>query len=348
MSVVNLVTGGPGAGKSLFTLTEVKTQSEKENRNVFYHHIDGLKLPWSQLENVNEWINVPDGSIVVIDEAHKAFPVRGISQKIPLWVEFVGELRHRGITLWLITQSPHSLDVFVRDRVTRHYFLQRKLGAERATIYEDEQVLNTRSKWDLKGANKRIWVYPKKHYDWYKSAEIHTVKKTLPSGLWMIGLVVLGVVYAGYKVVNMSLLNGFGDVEQVADVAPDLPTAALSSLKSSNDKVSAFTVEGLQPVVEGRPWTAPAYTHLAVAKTFPRPQCVRNEVTGQCSCYSQQATRLAVTVPVCNALVDQGWFDPTKEEILQEKDSGKNDDRGPDPELQRHVAKVIVRGSDWF
>ncbi|MES9870242.1 MAG: hypothetical protein ABW149_11170, partial [Sedimenticola sp.] len=69
----------------------------------------------------------------------------------------------------------------------------------------------------------------------------------------------------------------------------------------------------LKPIVEGRPWTAPVYKVAQQVKDWPRPNCIRNEITKSCRCYSQQATILATTTAICNALIEQGFFDPTKE-----------------------------------
>ena len=49
MSSVVLVSGTPGAGKSLFAVSRVHELAERESRQVFYFHIDGLVLPWTEL-----------------------------------------------------------------------------------------------------------------------------------------------------------------------------------------------------------------------------------------------------------------------------------------------------------
>jgi len=48
--MIEQVTGLPGAGKTLITLTRVKEISERENRPVYYNGIPELKLPWIELD----------------------------------------------------------------------------------------------------------------------------------------------------------------------------------------------------------------------------------------------------------------------------------------------------------
>jgi predicted AAA+ superfamily ATPase len=127
-SVTNLVTGLPGAGKTLFTITAVKEQAEKENRQVFYHGIKDLKLPWTPLEKPEEWPLVPPGSIVVLDEAQQLYRQRPAGSSVPPWVSALETLRHRGITLWLITQHPMLLDNHVRRLTGRHLHAIRRFG----------------------------------------------------------------------------------------------------------------------------------------------------------------------------------------------------------------------------
>lgn len=355
MSSVVLVSGTPGAGKSLFAVSRVHELAERESRQVFYFHIDGLVLPWTELGSIQEWVDVPDGSIVVVDEAHKAFPNRLASKGVPDWVEFVGELRHRGLSLWLVTQSPFSLDAFVRDRVTQHFYLQRKLGQERATVYENDGLLNTRSRGDLRVANKYLWKYPKQAYAWYKSAEVHTVKKALPKGSWWVGLVAVAAVWALYSFANMNVWSGVvGDVDKAVAVDGGQVSPSLFESAKKKDGVSAFVVGAQVPVVAGRPWTAEAYSHLVKAKTWPKPSCVRNEKTGVCRCYSQQVTLLAVDVGTCNALVEQGFFDPTKSDEFQGGDRVDSEapgvlEGGPLSSSERSVylAREVLRPSEW-
>ena len=47
--MITLITGQPGAGKTLFTLQFVRELAEKEKRTVHYSGIKDLRLPWLEL-----------------------------------------------------------------------------------------------------------------------------------------------------------------------------------------------------------------------------------------------------------------------------------------------------------
>jgi zona occludens toxin len=326
MSTVNLVTGTPGAGKTLWTITHVKELAESEDRPVFYVHIDGLTLPWHELEDPTQWWSLPEGSIIVFDEAHHYFPPEPSSRALKEHVSMIGETRHKGFTIFLITQSQNSVHWFVRERVTRHYFLQRKQGQERATLYQDESLINTRSKRELKEITGQVWSYPKDAYQWYKSAEMHTVKKRLPPGMWRLWVLLPFLGLGVYLVTQLRFFDGYGsdqdhqigEGETMQETAPGHSGLAFGPTR---DTPNPFLVEQLTPLVPGRPWTAPAYSEVVKVKTFPKPNCLRNEKTGACHCYSQQATRMQVPVAICNALIEQGWFDPTRTDEPQPGDA---------------------------
>lgn len=76
-----LITGVPGAGKTLNTVHNLK---DTKDRPVYYHGIPALNLPWQEIQNPKQWhLEVPNGAIVIIDEAQKHFPARGVSKGEP-------------------------------------------------------------------------------------------------------------------------------------------------------------------------------------------------------------------------------------------------------------------------
>ena len=96
-SVVTLVTGLQGNGKTLFTINEVKALAEREGRAVYYHGITDLMLPWTALENPEDWPDVPAGSIVVLDEAQKAYRLRANGSSVPRHVAAPGPAGAAGV-----------------------------------------------------------------------------------------------------------------------------------------------------------------------------------------------------------------------------------------------------------
>ena len=99
--MIHLITGLPGSGKSLYTLSKVKERADKENRPVFYHGIPELTLDWQQLESADQWVECPKGAIIVIDECQSTFRPRATGAAVPRHVSQLETHRHDGHDLYL-------------------------------------------------------------------------------------------------------------------------------------------------------------------------------------------------------------------------------------------------------
>ncbi len=129
--MINLVTGLPGSGKTLWTLTTVVDYVEKENkaliaqgkspRQVYYHGIPDLTLDWIKMESPEDWINLPSHSIVVIDECQSTFRPRAASVKPPPFIAEFETHRHKGLDFFLLTQHPMLIDGNIRRLAGKHY-----------------------------------------------------------------------------------------------------------------------------------------------------------------------------------------------------------------------------------
>lgn len=311
-SVTNLVTGLPGAGKTLFTITAVKEQAEKENRQVFYHGIKDLKLPWTPLEKPEEWPLVPPGSIVVLDEAQQLYRQRPAGSSVPPWVSALETLRHRGITLWLITQHPMLLDNHVRRLTGRHLHAIRRFGGMSANVHEFNAV---REGVDKPGGRKdsilHVFKYPKKNFGLYQSAEVHTVKRSIPKRA--VVLLVLPVALGGIGWICYK--NFFGSRSGSAAGAGsagavDASTGQAASRGTGDGgrpKTAEEYVASYAPRLPGLEYTAPVYDEITKPVRAPVPvACVR--MHGECGCYSQQGTRLMVEKAQCETIVARGFF----------------------------------------
>ncbi len=315
-SVVTLITGLQGNGKTLFTIQMVKELSEKENRQVFYHGINELKLPWTLLEKPEDWPNVPDGSMIVLDEAQKAFRTRATGTKVPAHVEALETLRHRGLTLYLITQHPKIIDSNARQLCGRHLHLVRLFGSQRSTVHEWNGVRENCDKpYGRKDSIKKDWGFPKEVFALYKSAEVHTVKRHIPKKvLMMVPLALLaagGLSYVGYHRVYVPLTNGgkMGKAVEGMQAAPSQGGAAGGSGQANYGKPMTATeyVERYAPRVAGLDYTAPVYDELTKPVRVPVPAaCV--VMRGVCKCYSQQGTKLQLDKDQCGQVVENGFF----------------------------------------
>lgn len=313
-SVVTLVTGLQGNGKTLYTINAVKALAEKENRQVFYQGINELALPWTPLEKQEDWPDVPAGSIVVLDEAQKAFRVRANGAVVPRHVAELETLRHRGISLWLITQHPMLIDNNARRLCGRHIHLVRKFGAEASVAHEFNAVRENCDKpAGRKDSQRSDFKYPKGVYSLYKSAEVHTVKRKIPRKVLMAipcVLAALGLLgYVGYQKVYkpMSGVSDEGNAIKAAAGMNQPGQIAYGQEGKAHVMTRAEYVQAYTPRIAGLDYTAPVYDELTKPKRVPVPAaCVTYK--GGCNCYTQQGTRLDVQAGQCAQIVRTGFF----------------------------------------
>ncbi len=85
-------------------------------------------------------MELPAGSIVLIDEVQRLMRPRIHGSKVPAFIAELETHRHRGIDLVLITQHPMLLDSNVRRLTGQHFHVIRKFGTQMANVYEWGQV----------------------------------------------------------------------------------------------------------------------------------------------------------------------------------------------------------------
>lgn len=315
-----LVGGKPGGGKTLWTISHI--QKEFADRPVYYHHIEILdedRLPWQHLDDPHAWNDLPSGSVIVIDEAHRFFPQRKAGIAPPSWIEAFAEHRHSGYDIFLITQEPMNLDVFIR-RVANHYvFLDRLFGHEYSRVFWfNEYVADyaDRQKQKHHLDRKQKFRFPKKLYGAYKSAEAHTVKKRFPFKLLLLPLLVLAVLWLFWLAYDGLMGSDDESVEAAQAATVGLggwngPVAGQSPAR--REAVNEDYLASMRPVVQGAPWTAPRYRDVMEPETFPRPYCIawQERAARRCKCHSQQGTTMFVASDLCYHIAEHGFFDPT-------------------------------------
>jgi zona occludens toxin len=322
--MLTFITGNPGNGKSLYTVKTIEEMRLKDQREVYQNGIEGLVYPWKALPVerrrdprarkgeekhiiVPLWDKVPDGSIVVIDEAWRVFPVRSQGAPVPDFVEWLATHRHHGIDVFLATQQVKTqVDSFVRGLAGKHIHLDRKFGMEYAMKYEWERVADPTSTKDLQIAQTERWMFPKQYYGQYQSAVEHTHKRNLPwkKIVTLVGAVVLAVAAVGGA---FSLLRS-----RTGGVALDSSGRAAGVVsRSPND----FWVRDRVPRVAGVPASAPIYDPLQKVSSQPRPEgCLELAVGAsiRCECTGPNRSKLQISVQQCVQLVKYGWFDETR------------------------------------
>ncbi|WP_148714029.1 zonular occludens toxin domain-containing protein [Chitinolyticbacter meiyuanensis] len=304
--MITLITGQPGAGKTLYTLWYVNQMAEKEGRQVYYSGISDLKLPWLELDKAEDWHKLPPGAIIVIDECQRVFRPRANGSQVPEHVSKCETHRHNGHDLFLITQGPRLLDGNVRPLVGRHVHVMRAFGMHAANLNEWAQVkLNCDT--SRADAVKTKWGYPKEVFSYYKSAEMHTHKRRIPPRVFF--LLLLPFVLAGLIWTATKYLNRLQN-PQAAEVAEgQAMPAGYTPQQTAMAKPELSWIEKQQPRLDGLPHTAPAYDDLAKPQQIPAPQaCVT--IGDRCKCYTNQATPIQMDDDLCRNIVANGIFLP--------------------------------------
>lgn len=313
--MITLITGLPGNAKTLFALVWIKKFAG--DRPVYYSGISELKLPWTELADPERWMEAPDGAVVVIDEAQRAYRPRMHGKEVPEHVAQLETHRHRGLDIFLITQDPMLIDANARRLVGQHFNCVRVMGMERSSIYEWPRVAERPNAAAAKDAAVRMdWAFVKEAYQWYKSAEVHTHKRRIPKRLIIFivaPFLLAACCYYAYGFFKSLVNAGEGKVfkapgqQEVPSSAPGQTKAgtvvAAGGAKSLNEYVASY-----QPRIQGLAFTAPAYDAITAPVRAPIPAaCVRSAKRG-CKCYSEQGTALDVPEHVCADIVAKGFY----------------------------------------
>lgn len=312
---IHLTTGANGAGKTLFTLKEVRERSVKESRPVY--HNGRFKLTadfgWKEID-FKDWQSCPDGAIFLIDECHNDMPVRKSGADVPDHIRMLAEHRSRGFDFYLITQHPGNIDVFVRRIVGSpgwHRHLKNFKGSPLVSKIEWSAVnLDCEKPSSGDSGTVEMVARPTEVYKWYESATLHTAQRKLPKQLWVF-LVCAALVpllgYGAWKTVGRTSLNKVEEdakkaaAVQAGGAGPGGSGGAAAPLTPAQ-YVAAYT-----PRIPDLPHTAPVYDTVTQPVQAPYPAaCVAS--ASRCNCYSQQATRMHVSEQLCRDLVRTGFF----------------------------------------
>jgi zona occludens toxin (predicted ATPase) len=316
---INLVTGLPGHGKTLWTLVWLKALAALEGRPVFHNDIPALSIEGWQVQKADEWHDLPPNSYMLIDEAQKVFPIRPRSSAVPVHVSELETHRHKGLDLYLITQHPQLIDTHVRKLVDRHFHVVRTFGMKRATVYEfPTGVQDSPEKNKGKaGVVRHEWAYPKKAFGWYKSAEVHTVKSRVPLRVWLYALSFLLIpLLVWWCFQRLWVQHGLGDKGAAAQAASAPVSAASVPRRVQREAAAVLTREEyiarFQPRLLGLAFTAPVYDELTRPVEAPYPSVCAYSPDFPCRCWSQRGFKLEVPESLCKQLarepMDPYWL----------------------------------------
>ncbi|WP_235580811.1 zonular occludens toxin domain-containing protein, partial [Pseudomonas aeruginosa] len=204
-NMLYLRTGLPGAGKTLNAIREIDIEHQPDPddptkrlhkdpdnpdlppRTIYYYGIpdmklDRLKSKWVEFDTPEAWYNLPDGSVIVIDEAQRVFGNDG-SRARPEKVTRFETHRHQGLDIHLITQHPSLLCTPVRKLVGKHINFIRPYGREKGIFRHEYEfcIDNPERRSNFKQAQEERVTLDKAYFGVYKSSTVHTHKPITPS-----------------------------------------------------------------------------------------------------------------------------------------------------------------------
>lgn len=336
-----LYTGVPGAGKTLYAVSNLVKRKDFKDRPIFVDGIKDLdhdKINYFDIpegESIQTWPKwAPPGAIIVVDECQRIFRPRPSGSKVPDYVAKLETHRHRGLDFILITQHPRLIDVHLRGLIEHHTHLGKtNLGLRRKLEWTTGGAKDPESRANIREALISVYRLDKSVYGLYKSAEVHTKIRTKKSKLLM--LFPLALCLVGYGVWSFTGFWGkFSGQEEQAKTASTTQTAqaqtqpsAVSAsepvtngqypkaeTKPEEPKKLHLSEEDYQPRIAERPETAPIYDGMNKAvKVMPWPAaCIKAE--NRCTCYTDQGTKIKdIGKQTCLNYVKDGLpFNPYK------------------------------------
>jgi Zonula occludens toxin len=316
-----LATGQPGHGKTAWAIDKA-FQFQKEGREIYVHGVKDLdyeKAKFKPLIDPTKWQDLPDGSVVFLDECYTVFPNRNPGAKVPDHVEAMARHRHRGFDFILVAQQGLQLDPFLRGLYEEHVHIRQtsvirsRTKLKRWTQYQS----------NVQGAcnDVRDWIRPKYVFEYYTSTTMVTTKRSVP--MWLrylvIALVLLAVVLLGLRWHFQNKIAAY-DAE-AKEAQAKIATRERGSAKGGTNDGGAPVARTYANATDyaqahlarfaTMPWTAPIYDG---ANPVGQPQlfCMSSLPTRgdtrppSCTCVTEQGTKYDLAQPECRTVALNG------------------------------------------
>lgn len=380
-------TGKPGHGKTLNTIKEVDQKAHAEGRVVYFHNINGLqpehlKASWYKFDESEKWFELPNDSIIVVDEAQGWFGGRDPRARPPEHITRFETMRHSGHEVHLITQDPRYLDVHLRRLCNGHVHYWRVFKSQQLLRFESDAVIEkVEVKSSFKDAEKTTVRLDKKYFSVYTSSNAqHHFQTKLPNKFILAVLVIAAAAFMVYRAYERYELGK--QTEPAAEAAPvesttqtgvvDQVKSSVGSIVTPTTKKASKKAQTLEEYLADRtpripdvPSSAPIYDDLTKPQTYPRLSCVMSSDEGYvernakryrvvktaekafiCECYTQQGTWHKTTFAYCKNTVERGVFDAARPDPGARLDHQQADHRPqqqqPEPPQQTATGPRLV------
>lgn len=324
--MITVITGTPGAGKTLYAITkllrpllgatvEVKADDGATVTvpRTIYTNIKGLLIEHELvqadtdqgLHNWHKWAK--PGAVIVIDEFQHIWPPRPNGSKVPDDIAALDTHRHMGVDFILITQNLMNVDRHIHGLTGRHLHVRRMGNLGLTIVYEWDHA--SRTLMFSKAITKSPWKYDKSVFQLYKSAEVHTKQpRKIPPLAFVI---VLAICAAAYQIPS-AWSRIVGKSEQIA--AKKVTTDNASAPAGTHQKPSSAPASG--PLA---PASAPAGQGAPVQLSG----CAAAK--GVCRCYDTHGKRIEKPADFCEAETSPGAVQLTT--VQASNDTGIRVDR---------------------
>jgi len=374
-----LHTGLQGNGKTLNTIAEVDAQAHKQGRVVYYHNIrdfdpdhKAIKAEWLSFDDPHKWYELPQNSIIVVDEAQGFYRPRAQGVSVPEYASKLETMRHSGHELHCITQQPSLIDTHFRKLCNSHIHYVRGHKGKVIKRWAFEKVNLDVEKRDSfpSGESSRI-LLNKDYFGCYKSVadgSEHHFKFNPPRALYVLLVCLVLISYFGYSFYQSRLSTPSLSEELLPSSDFDLSPPFPANSKSFVAQVSPDYISSRIPRIPDIPSSAPIYDDLTRPVTYPKLSCIafsdsaafqreiqrgrmklgyRHDRYHVCGCNTQQGTRADVSFTACMDLVENGAFDHAKPDRPAQNSDGERAGGGADgtltvapPQQPREIVRV--------
>ncbi|MFQ2783769.1 zonular occludens toxin domain-containing protein [Aeromonas caviae] len=329
--MITLITGVPGAGKTLYAVDQILQPEAKAGRQLFVDGIPDLLITHEPAPDPLEWHKwAPEGAHIVIDEVQRVWRPEAAGRPIPESIAQLETHRHRGLDFTIMTQHPSLIHSNVRRLVGRHIHVRRTaLGVY---VYEYPECMNSPDTAYKSALTKVRWPHPKRSFGAYKSASIHQkVKFRIPRAAIVFVACICLIGGLGFYLYNR-VVSPSSAPDTAA--APSSNLASTQPVQSSGARVNVVDEPDIReqfiPRVYGEPATAPAYDHLRQVVTMPFiAACIAD--ADRCLCYTQQMTKVDMTDSQCRQHATRGVFDPYRDATKERTVRGEHDMGSDEP-----------------
>lgn len=311
-----LVTGQPGHGKTAYGI-DLAFKFHKEGRAIYASGIkdfDYQRAGWTFLEDPTKWEDLPDGSVVVLDECYNVLPNRNPGSKVPPHVEAMARHRHRGFDFILIAQQGLQLDPFLRGLYETHVHVRQN------SVFRSKTKLK---RWDSYQGNVNgpcgdviDWIRPKYVFDYYTSTTLVTTKRSVP--MWMrwtiVGIVFVVVMLLILKHRFESKLEESTAVATSGAVGQTVAPAAGGTTAPRQFATPTDYAKAHLPRFASMPETAPIFDDRPPVSQ-PALYCMSSmdgadghgkRQEPSCTCLTEQGTKYDIGQPECRTIARFG------------------------------------------